>query len=484
MKQVDLLRQSFTGTGTATIALGSAVSGFRTVAQAIADFDLVIGDEVPMAVREGASWEISLFRVDSPTQLSRVRVIASWAGGAPVTFPAGSHQIFCTPPAEYLNGLTIADLQAAASIMDSFVMEVYDPAAGLSLKATVAALRAIFGGTAPAPDTTAPTAPTNLASSGVTQTGFTVTFTPGTDNVGVARSEWSLNGTTWTAIGNATSFNVADRTAATTYTVRVRTVDTSGNLSGATTLNVTTAAAIGAPDSQAPTWLAGSLSTSSVTSSGYSMAWPNATDNVGIDHYESSIDGGATWTTHAANVTSRTVAGRPAATTDQLRVRALDAAGNVSNVLSATVTTAAAIGGPHSFAPYTPGNTFKTTIDRSEANVSYANIKQFAVGKDQSNAGTWWNITPNDQVPAGTDVRSGWGTSNTVPPASITAAQNINGTNSINGLVPMTDRPDPAWQGVASLWVDANGPSGPWYFWIKVGSYYYCLNAGAGLMVT
>jgi hypothetical protein len=241
------------------------------------------------------------------------------------------------------DAVEVASLPALTGIADAVRLLAIDTAGGGLGTVTAAALKAYAGG-APAPvDTTAPTAPTNLNSSNVTQTSFTITFTPGTDNVSVARSEWSLNGTTWTAIGNATSFNVTDRTAATTYTVRVRTVDTSGNVSTAATLNVTTQAASSTPDTQAPTWLAGSISTSGVTSSGYTYSWPTATDNVGVDHYESSIDGGATWTSHAANVTSRTVTGRPASTTDELRVRAHDAAGNISNVLTATATTTAAV---------------------------------------------------------------------------------------------------------------------------------------------
>lgn len=365
MKFVDRFKQSFNGTNTSVITLGGAVSGFRTGAQAIADGDMVVGDEVPMGVREGATWELSLFKVDSPTQLSRVRVLASWIGGTAATFPAGTHEIACTTPADFLNGIDLASVSPLTTIVDAVRLFGLDTAGELrTVTATV--LKAYMGGTATPADTTVPGAPTNLASNSVTQTTFNVTFTAGTDNVGVARSEWSLDGTTWTAIGSATSFSVSGRTAATTYTVRVRTVDTSGNPSAAATINVTTMAA-STPDTQAPTWLAGSLTTSDISSSGYVMNFPGATDNVGVDHLESSIDGGATWVSHPAGTTSRTVTGRPASTTDQLRLRALDAAGNISNVLTATVTTSAA-------APTAPTLTKYGAVRAQGASTGQANV--------------------------------------------------------------------------------------------------------------
>lgn len=471
MKLVDRLKQLTSVTSTDVVMLGGAVTGFRTVAQALADFDLVVGDEIPMMVESGSSWELGKYRVDSGTQLTRLEVISSWIGGTAVTFPSGSKEIFCTPSADYLNGLTIGDLPTAPSIPDTFEFELRDPSSGASYKATVAALKAIFGGTAaPAVTVTSvtvsPSAPS--VAGGATQT-FTATVT-GTNS--------PAQTVTWTAsAGSITTGGVftapASIASAQTITITARsTVDT--------TKTGTATVTVPATGTATPTVSSVSVSPSTASVSGGATQQFTATVTG-----TNSPSQGVNWTASAGSINSSGLFTAPAATSSAQTVTVtatsqLDS--TKSGAATVTVPASTVVGGPHSFAPYTAGNTFKTTIDRSEANVSYSNIKQFAVGKDQSAGGTWWNITPN--VAAGTDVRSGWGLSNTNPPADITAGQNIDGTSSINGLVPMTDRPDPAWQGVASLWVPANEQSGPWYFWIKVGAYYYCLNAGGGLMVT
>lgn len=95
-----------------------------------------------------------------------------------------------------------------------------------------------------------------------------------------------------------------------------------------------------ASDTTAPT-MSGSLTTSNVTSSGYTMAWTAGADNVAVTGYETSTDGGTTYS-DAGNVLSRAITGAAASTLYNLRVRAYDAAGNRSAPLSATVTTSAA----------------------------------------------------------------------------------------------------------------------------------------------
>jgi chitodextrinase/C1A family cysteine protease len=90
------------------------------------------------------------------------------------------------------------------------------------------------------PDTQAPTAPTNLASSNVTSSSATLTWTASTDNVGVTGysvyQNGALLGTT-----TSTSYNVSGLTAATTYSFYITARDAAGNVSAASaTLNITT----------------------------------------------------------------------------------------------------------------------------------------------------------------------------------------------------------------------------------------------------
>lgn len=94
-----------------------------------------------------------------------------------------------------------------------------------------------------APDTQAPTVPTNLSASAVTQTSFTLSWSASTDNVGVTSYTVFQNGV---SIGTSatTSFNVTGLSAGTTYGFSVSASDAAGNTSAnSATLNVTAAAA-------------------------------------------------------------------------------------------------------------------------------------------------------------------------------------------------------------------------------------------------
>lgn len=73
----------------------------------------------------------------------------------------------------------------------------------------------------------------------------------------------------------------------------------------------------------------------------YLLGWPHANDNVGVTQYEYSLDGGTNWNSAGTSVYA-SITGRTAATTDQVLVRAKDAAGNVSELLWYPVTLPAA----------------------------------------------------------------------------------------------------------------------------------------------
>lgn len=89
-------------------------------------------------------------------------------------------------------------------------------------------------------DTQAPSVPGNLQSSGISQTGFTLTWNASTDNVGVTGYEVFRNGT---SIGtpSGTSINVSGLTCNTSHAMTVRARDAAGNWSAqSSALNVTT----------------------------------------------------------------------------------------------------------------------------------------------------------------------------------------------------------------------------------------------------
>lgn len=97
--------------------------------------------------------------------------------------------------------------------------------------------------TASPADTTAPTAPTNLASSAKTDTTVSLSWKASTDNVGVVGYD-IYNGATKVGTSAATSYTVTGLTASTAYSFTVKAYDAAGNVSSASSaLSVTTNAA-------------------------------------------------------------------------------------------------------------------------------------------------------------------------------------------------------------------------------------------------
>ncbi|MEY8862195.1 endonuclease [Tenacibaculum singaporense] len=99
----------------------------------------------------------------------------------------------------------------------------------------------IDGGTS-TPDTTAPSAPTNVAASNITQTSVNLSWTASTDNIGVTGYD-IYQGSSKIATVTTTSYSVSGLTASTSYTFSVKAKDAANNISSSSnTVNVTTLA--------------------------------------------------------------------------------------------------------------------------------------------------------------------------------------------------------------------------------------------------
>ena len=120
-------------------------------------------------------------------------------------------------------------------------------------------------------------------------------------------------------------------------------------------------------DSVAPVQ-GGTLSVTGVTTTGATLSWSAASDNVGVAGYEISTDGGTSYSS-VGLVTSYGLTGLSASTTYQLRLRAFDYAGNRSSALSATLTTATPA---DTTAPQMVGSLQVGTITDSSAALSWA----------------------------------------------------------------------------------------------------------------
>lgn len=397
MKFADRVKEKTTATSAAVISLGGAATNFRAFAAAFS-----VGDTgIPVSMDDGAGkWESGLYTLTSAGTLTRTSITASSNGGNAVVFGAGQKDVFCAVTAGALDRLqaliggldvpfstSVPLINAGTSYMPPQAVSgplIFTPAAS-AVRGALVYLRLVadgvnapnfsafkeWGGSlgydnragipnqvqffhdgvdswvsisqaigaAPATDTVAPTMSGSITASAISDSGFTIAWSAGADNIAVTGYERSTDGgTTYVNIGNVLSSTVTGLTAETTYQVRVRAYDAAGNRSAPLSAAVTTVASgTGNPgDTTAPT-MSGTITTSSVTQTGYTATWPAATDAVGVTGYEFSRNAGSSYT-NLGNALSTTVTDAAAGSTEQIRVRAYDAAGNRASPLSASVT--------------------------------------------------------------------------------------------------------------------------------------------------
>ena len=225
---------------------------------------------------------------------------------------------------------TFAVTGLTASTVYSFTVKSKDAAGNVSPDSNSVSVTTLT----PAPDTTAPNAPT-LSASGTTQTTTNLSWTGATDNVAVTGYDVLRNGALIGSTTTATTFAVTGLTASTVYSFTVKSKDAAGNVSlDSNTVTVTTLT----PDTTAPT--APTLSAAGTTSTTTNLSWTGASDNVAVTGYDVLRNGALIGSTTTA--TTFAVTGLTASTAYTFNVRAKDAAGNVSlNSNTVSVTTLA-----------------------------------------------------------------------------------------------------------------------------------------------
>ena len=183
-------------------------------------------------------------------------------------------------------------------------------------------------------DTTPPSVPANLSAAAVSQSQINLSWSPSTDNVGVAGYQIFRNGT---QIGTttATSYMDVNLAASTTYSYTVTAFDAAGNVSAQSTAAVATTSSTDTQPPSAPTNLTGT----STLPTQANLSWSASTDNVGVAGYHVLRNGTQVGTTSA---TSYVDTGLAASTKYTYTVTAFDAAGNVSAPSSPFAITTAA----------------------------------------------------------------------------------------------------------------------------------------------
>ena len=287
-------------------------------------------------------------------------------------------------------GTTFGDTGLLAGTSYSYRVRATDAAGNLSAYSNTSSAT-----TAIAPDTTPPTAPSGLVATASGSSGINLTWTASTDNVAVTgyRVERCQGAgcSTFAQVGTPAGTTFADSglLAGTSYSYRVRATDAAGNLSAySNTSSATTAIA---PDTTPPTAPSGLVATAS-GSSGINLTWTASTDNVAVTGYRVERCQGAGCSTFAQVGTPAGTtfadSGLLAGTSYSYRVRATDAAGNLSaysNTATTTTTSAGTIAfvQRNSAVPQSPQSSVSVTYTAAQ---TAGNLNVVAVGWNDSTA--------------------------------------------------------------------------------------------------
>ncbi len=266
---------------------------------------------------------------------------------------------------------TFNDTGLTGSTSCSYRVRATDAAGNLSAFSTT-----MTATTAAPPDTTPPTAPTNLTATAASASQINLSWTASTDNVGVTGYKVercqgaSCSNFTQVAATTTTTFNDTGLTGSTSCSYRVRATDAAGNLSAfSTTMTATTAAP---PDTTPPT-APTNLTATAVSSAQINLSWTASTDNVGVTGYKVERCQGASCSnfTQVAATTTTTFndTGLTGSTSCSYRVRATDAAGNLSAF--STTMTATTAAPPDTTPPTAPTNLTATAVSSAQINLSW-----------------------------------------------------------------------------------------------------------------
>jgi hypothetical protein len=213
----------------------------------------------------------------------------------------------------------------------------------------------------------APIAPT-ISSISAGNTQLTVNFTAPADNGGSTISDYEYstnNGSTWISSGSTTSpITITGLTNATTYQVKLRAINTTGN--GTAPISATN----GTPVATVP----GAPTITSITAGNaqlsVSFTAPTVTGTSAISDYEYSTDNGATWTLTGSTTSPIVITGLSNGTTYQVKLRAKNTSGSGNPTAATSATpTAPSSGGGSTTPTVTPTPTptpsaFATTTPR------------------------------------------------------------------------------------------------------------------------
>jgi len=279
---------------------------------------------------------------------SATEIDLAWEGSTDNVGVAG-YKIFRNGAQIGTSALTsYADTTCSEATTYTYEVSAYDITGNESAKSSPASATTL--------DVTAPSVPTGLAASAVSETQVNLTWTASTDNVGVTSYKVFRNGA---EIGTSATASYSDTglTPATTYTYEVSALDAASNESAKSG-----AASATTPDTTPPS-VPANLAATAVSGTQVNLTWTASTDNVAVTGYK-VFRNGAQIGTSATGSYSDT--GLTPATTYTYEVSAFDAASNESaKSAAATATT------PDTIAPSVPTNLSATAVSGTQVNLAW-----------------------------------------------------------------------------------------------------------------
>ncbi|MCR8629950.1 S-layer homology domain-containing protein [Paenibacillus radicis (ex Xue et al. 2023)] len=235
-------------------------------------------------------------------------------------------------------------------------------------------------------DTIPPSAPV-VSVSGKTQTSVSLGWTEAADNVGVVGYKvYVNNGTAAAATVTGLTYTFTGLMPSTSYTFVVKAVDAAGNIKASNEVSVKTDSSAPPLDTIPPS--APVVSVSGKTQTSVSLSWTEAKDNVGVVGYKVYVNNG---TAAAATVTglTYTLTGLMPGTSYTFVVKAVDAAGNLSegaaiSVLTSTYSSNHSNGGGGS-APVGPQSEDKQNVKLTDLkpDINGKFVLEMGIGKKQ-----------------------------------------------------------------------------------------------------
>ena len=318
---------------TSSMTTGSATVDFTTGSAVVSSVD----NTALVLTTQSGTYQPDTVPPSTPTSL---HTTGSTGTSIAIAWTASTDNVGVTGYNVYRDGVKITTTAAATlayndtglgmGTMHTYQVSAIDAAGNESTKSTSIQVTT--------PDTTPPTVPGTLTAAAPAYNQVTLSWGASTDTGGSGLAGYRIyrNGAT-TALASTTGTTYTDSTVAgsTAYTYQISAYDGAGNESGKTSAaSITTPEP---PDTTPPT-APGAFQSTNTGLTAISLSWTASTDNKAVTGYQLSRNGSQIATLNATALTYND-SNLTYATTYNYTLKATDAAGNLSNPATLSVTT-------------------------------------------------------------------------------------------------------------------------------------------------